>query len=532
MHLHGVELIIVLLFMVLVLAIIAFRLNIPYPMVLLVGGIVIAFTPGLPRVTLDPELVFVLFLPPILFSAAYLTSWRDFKANRRPIGLLAVGGVLVTMSIVAVVARMLIPEISWPIAFLLGAIVSPPDAVAATAIFQRLGVPHRTVTILEGESLVNDATALIAYRFAVAAVVAGTFSIWEASIQFVLVASGGVLLGLAAGWVMGQIIRWISEPALSIAATLIFPLGIYLLAEYLHVSGVLATVAAGLTYSRRQSLSTTPEERSGGFAVWTTGILLINCLVFILMGLQLGEIVDSLRARGDGSGASLLDLLGQGLAISLAVIVARFLWVYPAAYVPRLLSSRLRAADPELRQAAVFVTAWSGLRGIVSLAAALALPLTLDNGDPFPFREETVLITFIVIAVTLLGQGLPLPWLMEKLDFHDDGKLESEFIGARRLAANAIIERLQAVEHEPWAPLGHVIELRTRFSHSLEHLPETGRVEDYDTEHIESHNRLRNEVFDAARKAVVDARNRGEIGDDARLHVEQELDLESLRTEF
>ncbi len=532
MHIHGVELIIVLLFMVLVLAIIAFRLNIPYPMVLLVGGTAIAFTPGLPRVALDPELVFILFLPPILFSAAYFTSWRDFKANRRPIGLLAVGGVLVTTSIVAVVARMLIPEISWPVAFLIGAIVSPPDAVAATAIFQRLGVPHRTVTILEGESLVNDATALIAYRFAIAAVVAGTFSIWEASLQFVLVASGGVLLGLAAGWVMVHVIRLISEPGLSIAATLIFPLGIYLLAESLQVSGVLATVAAGLTYSRRQALSTTPKERSGGFAVWSTGILLINCLVFILMGLQLGEIVDSLQARENRSGASLLDLLGQGLAISLAVIASRFFWVYLAAYMSRLLSSRLRAEEPVPRRPAIFVTAWSGLRGIVSLAAALALPLTLDNGEPFPFREETVFITFIVIAVTLLGQGLPLPWILEKLDFHDDGKLESEFIGARRLAATAIIDRLDAVEREPWAPLGHVIELRTRFSHSLEHLPETGRVEDYDTDHIESHNRLRNEVFDAARRAVTDARNRGEIGDEARFQVEQELDLESLRTEF
>jgi CPA1 family monovalent cation:H+ antiporter len=523
---HGIELIIVLLFMVLVLAIIAFRMNIPYPMVLLVGGTVIAFTPGLPHVVLDPELVFVLFLPPILFSAAYFTSWRDFKANRRPIALLAVGGVLATMVIVAVVAHALIPEISWPVAFVIGAIVSPPDAVAATSIFQRLGVPHRTVTILEGESLVNDASALIAFRFAVGAVVAGTFSIWEASSQFVLVATGGVILGLAAGWLMGRVIRWIPEPSLVIATTLISPLGIYLLAESIHVSGVLATVAAGLTYSRMQSLSTTPEARSGGKAVWTTGILLINCLVFILMGLQIGEIVDALPSE------SLSTLLWQALAISLAVIVARFIWVYPATYLPRLLSRRLREADPLPRQAAIFVIAWSGLRGIVSLASALALPLTLDTGEPFPFREETVFITFVVIVVTLLGQGLPLPWLLTKLDFHDDGKRESEFISARRLAATAILSHLKELEPEPWVPLGHVIELRTRFSHSLEHLPESGRVEDYDTDHIESHNRLREEVIGAARKSVIDARNRGEIGDEARLRVEQELDFELLRTEF
>jgi len=526
MHIHGVELIIILLFMVLVLAIIAFRMNIPYPMVLLVGGTVIAFTPGLPRVALEPDLVFVLFLPPILFSAAYFTSWRDFKANRRPIGLLAIGGVLATMSIVAVVAHGLIPALSWPVAFLIGAIVSPPDAVAATAIFQRLGVPHRTVTILEGESLVNDASALIAYRFAVAAVVAGTFSIWEASSQFVLVACGGVVLGLATGWLMGQVIRWIPDPSLIIATTLICPLGIYLLAESIHVSGVLATVAAGLTYSRLQSLGTTPEARSGGVAVWTTGILLINCLVFILMGLQVGEIVDELPT------ARLDTLLWQALVISLAVIAARFLWVYPATYLPRILSRRLREADPLPRKAAIFIISWSGLRGIVSLASALALPLTLNDGEPFPFREETVFITFVVIVVTLLGQGLPLPWLLEKLDFHDDGKMESEFIGARRMAANAILGRLRALENDPWVPLGHAIEIRTRFSHALEHLPNSGRVEDYDTDHIESHDRLRREVIGAARQAVLDARNRGDIGDEARHRVELELDSELLRSEF
>lgn len=523
---HGIELIIVLLFMVLVLAVIAFRLDIPYPMVLLIGGTIIAFAPGIPHVRLDPELVFILFLPPILFSAAYFTSWRDFKANRRPIALLAIGGVLATMSIVAVVARLLVPELSWPVAFLLGAIVSPPDAVAATSIFQRLGVPHRTVTILEGESLVNDASALIAYRFAIGAVLAGTFSLWEASVQFVLVAIGGVILGLVAGWLMGRIVPWIPETSLVIAATLISPLGIYLVAEWIHVSGVLATVAAGLTYSRMQSPATTPEARSGGKAVWTTGILLINCLVFILMGLQIGEIVDALPSE------SLSTLLWQGLVISLAVILARFLWVYPATYLPRLLSRRLREADPVPRQAAIFIVSWSGLRGIVSLASALALPLTLDNGEPFPFRDETVFITFIVILVTLLGQGLPLPWLLERLDFHDDGKLDSEFISARRMAANAILRRLDALEHEPWVPLGHLIELRTRFNHALEHLPESGRAEDYDTDHIESHDRLRREVIGAARSVVLDARNRGEIGDEARHRVELELDSELLRTEF
>ncbi len=523
---HGIELIVVLLFMVLVLAVIAFRADIPYPMVLLVGGTAIAFMPGIPHVVLDPELVFILFLPPILFSAAYFTSWRDFRANQRPILLLAIGGVLATMSIVAVVAHALIPGISWPVAFVIGAVVSPPDAVAATSIFQRLGVPHRIVTILEGESLVNDASALIAFRFAVAAVAAGTFSIWDASLQFLLVSVSGIALGLATGWLMGRVIAWIPEPPLVIATTLISPLGIYMLAETLHASGVLATVAAGLTFSRVQSFILAPEARSGGVMVWNTGILLINCLVVILMGLQVGEILDSLQTDSLGT------LLMQALAISLAVIVARFLWVYPAIYIPKKMSRQFRNANPLPRHGSLFVISWSGLRGIVSLAAALALPLTLDSGEPFPFREEIVFITFVVIFVTLLGRGLPLPWILRKLDLEDDGKLNSELIGARRLAANAVLDRLAALENDPWVPLGHVIELRTRFSHALEHLPESGRVEDYDTDHHESHDRLREEVISAARKAIIDARNRGEIGDDARVRVEQELDFELLRTEF
>jgi CPA1 family monovalent cation:H+ antiporter len=197
-----------------------------------------------------------------------------------------------------------------------------------------------------------------------------------------------------------------------------------------------------------------------------------------------------------------------------------------------MLSRRLRETDPLPRQAAIFIIAWSGLRGIVSLAAALALPLTLDTGEPFPFRAETVFITFVVIVVTLLGQGLALPWLLERLDFHDDGTMESELIGARRLAASTIVNRLNELETEPCAPLGHVIELRTRFSHALEHLPESGRAEDYDTDHVASHDRLRSDVIETARNAVIAARNRGEIGDEARFRVEQELDFELLRTEF
>jgi CPA1 family monovalent cation:H+ antiporter len=382
------------------------------------------------------------------------------------------------------------------------------------------------VTILEGESLVNDATALIAYRFSVAAVVGGAFSLWDASLQFVLVGAGGILLGLACGWVLLRLMPMVGDASLQIAASLVAPSAIFILAEETHVSGVLAVVTAGLFFGRNASRSFNPESRLGGFSVWQTGLVLINGLVFILIGLQLGTILDN--TRGD----SLATLLGQALLISLAVVIARFIWVFPATYLPRWLVPSIRWNDPAAPWKADFLISWSGLRGVVSLASALALPHTIDAGNPFPWRDEIVLVTFVVIVVTLLGQGLPLPWILGKLRLQDDGAIDNEIWIGRRIAAEAVVDRLKALEGEAWVPDHHAAVMRYRYEHMLREIPASSNDADLDLDHLDANDRLRTDVVEAARAAVIQARNEGTIGDAARFRVETELDREYVRTEL
>src|SRR5947209_4249242 len=322
---------------VVALAIIAPRLHIPYPILLVLGGLLLGFVPGLPRFTLDPDVVFLLFLPLLLSSSAWQTSWRDFHANLRPISLLAFGMVLLTTIVVAVVVHVLIPGLPWAVAFVLGAIVSPTDAVAATAIAQRLGIPQRIVTVLEGESLVNDATGLVAYRFAVAAAVSGTFSLGEAGVQFVVVGVGGIVLGLAAGWGLNFVHRWLDNPPLEITVTLMTPFAVYLLGEeVLHVSGVLATVTTGLYLTCRAPTFFSSGTRLQANAVWNTLIFQLNGLVFILIGLQLPSILDLLDTTI--ARQSPLILVEYAVLVSLTVILLRLVWVFPAISLPRLLS--------------------------------------------------------------------------------------------------------------------------------------------------------------------------------------------------
>lgn len=523
---EAIDIVLMLLVAVVVLASIARRISVPYPMLLLVGGLAVALVPDAPDVRLEPHLVFVVFLPPVLFEAAYFTSLRDFRANARPIGLLAVGCVIATMAIVGLVARQVFDGMSWATALTLGAIVSPPDAVAASSIFRRVGAPHRIVTILEGESLVNDATALIAYRFTVAAVVGGTFSFWDVSSQFVLAAAGGTLLGLALGWALARIVPRIGDASLEIAATLVVPPAIYILAEEIHVSGVLAVVAAGLYFGRHSSRSLSSASRVGGYSVWQTGLVLVNGLVFILIGLQLGRVLD------DTPRDELRTLVGQALLISVAVVVARFVWVFPVTHLQRLVIPGLRQRDPTPPFGSVFVIAWSGLRGVVSLASALALPLVTDQGKAFPWRDEIILVTFVVIVVTLVGQGLPLPWILRALRIEDDGSSEREVWQARRIAAEAGLARLDELGGADWVPDHHAKVLRFRYTHTLEELPTGGDGSDVDADHVEANDRLRMDVLEASRRALIAARNAGEIGDAARVRVEAELDQEYLRTEW
>src|SRR6266567_4513636 len=395
------EIFVGLLLAVAVLALVARRLTIPYPILFVVGGLVLGLVPKLPKVRLDPELVFLFVLPPLLFPAALFTSWRDFRANLRPISLLAIGLVLFTTVAVACLAHYFM-DLPLAAGFVLGAIISPPDAIAATAIAERLKVPRRIVTILEGESLVNDATALVAYRFAVVAVVSGSFSLAHASGQFFIVGTGGILLGIAVGWVAEQFHKRVYDAPIEITVSLLTPFAAYLLAERLEVSGVLAVVTAGLYLGWRIPEITNFQTRLQARPVWDMVEFLLNGFVFILIGLQLPEVLRALS----GNAISIPRLVWDAMLISLAVILIRILWVFPATYLPRLFFKKLCRHDPYPKWQHVTIVAWTGTRGVVSLAAALALPDTIRDGSPFSGRDLILLLTFIVILATLVLQGL------------------------------------------------------------------------------------------------------------------------------
>ncbi|MFN2484215.1 MAG: Na+/H+ antiporter [Candidatus Limnocylindria bacterium] len=500
------------------------RLGVPYPILMVLGGALLGFVPGVPRVELTPDLVLVVFLPPVLFAAAFLTSPRDLRDNARPIGLLAFGLVLVTTVGVALVAQALVPEMGWPAVFALGAIVSPPDALAATAVAQRMGLPRRTVVILEGESLVNDATALVAYRFAVAAAVNGTFSLGDAAVRLPLVAGGGVLIGLAVGWVVVRILERLRDVPVEILVSLLAPFAAYLPAEQLGVSGVLASVTAGVFVGSRAARALRSESRVLGGAVWDMVMFLINGLAFVLIGLQLPDVLT-------GDDRSLLESVGIAALISLAVVVLRVAWIYPATYLPRWLIPSVARRDPAPPWRIPLVIGWAGMRGVVSLAAALAVPRVTAAGTPFPERELIVFVAFAVIVTTLVGQGLSLPWLIRRLGVRDDGALDGEEVYARGVATQAALDRLDGLALE-WPTHRELVDtLRTRYDHRGRHssAPEE-RNEEADQELLE-HQQIRHEVTEAERLAVIELRDTGRIHDEVLRRIERELDLEELRME-
>jgi Na+/H+ antiporter len=524
-HIGAIEAVFLLLLAATALALLARRIGIPYPILLVLGGLALGFIPKLPRIELEPDLVFLLFLPPILFGAGYFTSIRDFKANLRPITLLSVGLVLTTTAVVAVVAYSLIPGLGWPAAFALGAIVAPPDAVAATAIFQRLGVPRRAVTILEGESLVNDATALVAYRFAVGAAVFGSFSLLNVSLSFFLVAAGGVALGLLIGMLAAAILRRIDDPVFSVVLTFLFPVAAYLPAERFGLSGVLATVAAGIWVGRNAPRQMSSSVRLAGTAAWQVLLFLINGIVFILIGVQLPAVLEGLGDRGAG------ELLGLAAAISLTVILVRIVWVFPGTYVPRWLSAgiREREVQPPLRN--VFLVSWAGMRGVVSLAAALALPHELAGGQPFPERDLLIFLTFAVILATLVGQGLTLPLIIRGLGIRADGGDGHEEAHARQSAAEAAVARIEELAEEWPGHLELIDALRAQYGHRASHSDTHDEVADDAEQELLEHRIIRSAVIEAEREALLRLHETGGLSDDVFRRVERDLDLEELRME-
>ena len=498
-------------------------LRLPYPILLVLGGLALGFVPGLPHPELPPELVLVGVLPPLLYSATFFTSLRDLRVKVGVISYLAVGAVLATVFAVAVVAHAVIPGLGWAPAFVLGAVVAPTDPLAATEIARRLGVPRRIVTTIEGESLINDASALAVYRVAVVAVASGTFSLAHAGVVFVASVLGGVAVGLAVAWVVAQVrIRLDYIPA-EIAISLLTGYFAYIPASALHVSGVLAAVTAGVYMGWRSPELSTPAMRLQAMPVWETLIFLTNSLLFVLVGLQLRPIWHALRGEAAGS------LIGYAAVVAATVIAVRLVSAFSLIVGSRFVLGRHRDA-PDLWKFPTLV-GWMGMRGAVSLAAALALPLETDSGAPFPARSLIVFLTFAVILVTLIAQGLTLPSLIRALRFEDDGLEAREEAKARIRAADAALERIDELVGEAWVREDTAERMRGLYRFRRNRF--AARFDTDDDGSIEArsadYQRLRRELLEAERRAVVELRRSRVISDDVMHKVERDLDLEDGR---
>ncbi len=509
------------------LLVVAYRVRVPYPILLVAGSALLATIPGIPTITLDPDAILVLALPPLLYSAAFFTSLHDLRANLRPIGLLAFGLVLFTTAAVAVVAHGVI-GLDWNVAFVLGAIVSPTDPVAATAIAGRLGAPRRYVTIVEGESLLNDATGLILYKYAVIAVITGSFSVGHASGDFLLSGVGGVAIGLAVGWLVAQVRRRIEDPPTEIAISLLTPYIAYLPAEGAGVSAVLAAVTAGIYLGWNAPKLISPPTRIQAYAFWETVVFALNSALFAIVGLQLPGIVDAIRpVVPDGR------LLRDAAVVLVTVMLVRIAWVFLATYLPRRLSRRLRDKDPAPHAGAVFLVGWTGMRGAVSLAAALAIPVTLDAGGPFPDRELVIFLVYAVILGTLLVQGLTLPLIIRVLGIGGETEAEAED-RARLLAAEAALVRIDELTGEPGVPDDTAARMRGLYEFRLRRFE--ARLDEDDDGVLEESSlafqRLRREALEAERAELLRLRAAGEINEVIMRRVERDLDLDDVRLDI
>jgi monovalent cation/hydrogen antiporter len=503
-------------------AFLANLVHVPYPITLVLGGTAIGFIPGIPSVELDPELVLLIFLPPLLYGAAFFTSLRDLRRNARAIALLAVGLVLGTMAAVALIAHYVI-GLDWDVAFVLGAIVSPTDAVAPAEIMRRLGAPRRLVAVVEGENLTNDWTALILYRVAVAAVVSGSFSLLDASVEFVLSGVGGLGIGLAAGWVIRQIRRRLDDPPTEITISILSGYAAYLPAEELGFSGVIAAVTVGVYMGWYTPELTTPLVRLQSISVWEILTFLLNAVLFLLVGMQLPNIIDDL------SGESAGQLLLWGALVSATVIVVRMGWGFTVTYLLRAIDRRevQRARRSSVRER--IVVGWAGMRGAVALAAALAVPLRTDSGAPFPERDLIIFLAFIVILVTLVGQGLTLGPLINRLGVVDDGEEEREEVAARIRLAEAALARLQELEGAEWVRDDTVGRVRGMYDYRRRRFSaRTDGDESYE-ERSDAFRRLMYELYGAQRDELVAMRNALDISDEVRRRIERDLDLEESR---
>src|SRR5882724_7299604 len=411
-NLQSTQIILLLLLLsVVALAILARKLRTPYPIVLVTGGLLLGFVPGMPMVPLNPNLVFFVVLPPLLYAAAWNTSWKDFRHNLVSIAFLAIGLVAFTVAGVAVAGPLLLPGFDWRIGFVLGAVVATTDSIAATSIAKRIGLPKRIVDILEGESLLNDATGLLALQFATIMIVSGeTPTLGKGFLELAYLTIVGLLLGLLVGVAVAWLERRVEDGPIEITISILVPYAVYLAAEAIHASGVLAVVACGLYLSQKSSEFFSARVRIQAWAVWDALTFILNGLVFMVIGLQLPHVLANL------GGYKLRNLVLYGIAFTALLIVLRLIWMYPGGYIAHYIRKHLlrqKVSRPSARQ--IFVVGWTGMRGVIALAAAISLPEALADGQPFPQRDMIIFLTFSVILVTLVLQGLTLPPLIRAL---------------------------------------------------------------------------------------------------------------------
>ena len=514
-------LIIVLLLVVSLLSILGEKLHISYPIFLVISGLFIGFIPKTFALILEPNLVFTIFIPPLLFAAAWNTSWKDFLAFRRPVGLLGIGLVIFSSSAVALISHLLIPAFPLAFGFLLGAIISPSDSFAATSILQKLRMPRSIVTILEGESLINDAVSLIVFRFALFAVLTREFILWEAGIGFMTMVGAGIIVGLAIALLIYIIHRFLPTTAsIDTAITLIAPYLMYITAEHYKFSGELAVVSGGLFLSARSTEVFSFSTRLQSQGVWETLVFLLNGAAYILIGLQLPVILSNLEP------GTLIKTTYYGVIISFSIILIRIIWVFPVAYLPWLIRKKIRKTEPRPDWKTVLIIAWSGMRGVVSLAAALSIPLSMISGEAFPHRDLILFISFIVILCTLVLQGLTLPWLIQKLEITTKEQEWKQELEIKAALDSAVITHLNA-HYAPEVETSKAFRiLKERYEHQLKSqqsqlLKKHNRQPD-----ILEYRKVLFELIDVKRKILLEISIENEYPEELIRNIEKEIDHE------
>jgi len=520
---HSIQILILLLIVIAGVGVFAKRLGIPPAIFLVLTGVVLALVPGLPSVRLAPDVVLLLVLPPVVYSSAVAMSWQEFRFNLRSISLLAVGCVTFT-TIAAAAAAHWVLGLSWPVGFVLGAIVSPPDAVAPLSIARRMQLPRRILVVLEGEGLANDATALILYRFAIVAVVTGAFSMEKAAATFTAIIVGEIIWGVGVGWLMLRLRRWVDDPQIEILLSILTPFIAYWPPQNMGGSGVLATVAAGLYVSWNGLNIISAATRLQGIFFWDVLVYLTEGLVFLITGLQARTLTYGINGYG------VPQLAAAAAVISVVVILARFIWTFPATYLPRRLIPAVARKDPSPPWQWPFAIAFTGVRGIVSLAAALAIPLARDDGLPFPNRDLILFLTFSVILVTLVGQGLLLPAVIRALGLAHAGRREhqadkAEELAARRQAISSAGKRLDELAKERKLPDEIVHAFRAQHRERIRHFEAPHDRGDARPGPDRHHDEIELLLLDAERQQINELYRRGDLKDESRRRLERELDL-------